>query len=133
MRRVEHNHEKLLLEVKNPQLYPGIERQILKVLGNDGWLDHRHLASRLIVQSFSADSVRTVHELKPGVRTAFLGRPAMADLHRYAGFVDLINVLRHALRQLRLDRARLPGTARQPAEGLHLDGGRRHPCPYGRR
>ncbi|MFI1536981.1 glycerophosphodiester phosphodiesterase [Streptomyces anandii] len=91
MRRVEHNHEKLLLEVKNPQLYPGIERQILKVLGNDGWLDHRHLASRLIVQSFSADSVRTVHELKPGVRTAFLGRPAVADLHRYAGFVDLIN------------------------------------------
>ncbi|MFH9980759.1 glycerophosphodiester phosphodiesterase [Streptomyces sp. NPDC017179] len=91
MRRLEHNHEKLLLEIKNPELYPGIEAQTLKVLANDGWLDQRHLASRLIVQSFSADSVRTVHALKPAVRTALLGRPDTADLHRYAGFVDLIN------------------------------------------
>ncbi|MFI1288230.1 glycerophosphodiester phosphodiesterase [Streptomyces sp. NPDC020792] len=91
MRRLERNHEKLLLEIKNPKLYPGIEAQILKVLANDGWLDHRHLASRLIVQSFSANSVRTVHALKPAVRTAFLGRPDTADLHRYAAFVDLIN------------------------------------------
>ncbi|MEU3346662.1 glycerophosphodiester phosphodiesterase family protein [Streptomyces sp. NPDC006700] len=91
MRRLEHNHEKLLLEIKNPELYPGIETQTLKVLANDGWLDQRHLASRLIVQSFSADSVRIVHALKPAVRTALLGRPDPADLHRYAAFVDLIN------------------------------------------
>ncbi|MET8245396.1 glycerophosphodiester phosphodiesterase family protein [Streptomyces sp. NPDC005202] len=91
MRRVEHNHQKLLLEIKNPQLYPGIERQTLKLLGNEGWLDHRHLASRLIVQSFSADSVRIVHDLKPGIRTGFLGQPSTADLHQYAGFADLIN------------------------------------------
>ncbi|MFF4761895.1 glycerophosphodiester phosphodiesterase [Streptomyces sp. NPDC001292] len=91
MRRLERNHEKLLLEIKKPELYPGIEAQTLKVLANGGWLDHRHLASRLIVQSFSAGSVRTVHELKPAVRTAFLGRPDKADLHRYAAFVDLIN------------------------------------------
>ncbi|MEU0598693.1 glycerophosphodiester phosphodiesterase family protein [Streptomyces sp. NPDC006393] len=91
MRRVEHNHEKLLLEIKNPGLYPGIERQTLRVLGARGWLDHRHLASRLIVQSFSADSVRAVHDLAPGVRTAFLGRPSEGDLARYAGFADLIN------------------------------------------
>jgi len=35
MRRVEHNHQKLLLEIKNPELYPGIEQQTLKVLGNE--------------------------------------------------------------------------------------------------
>ncbi|MEU6401899.1 glycerophosphodiester phosphodiesterase family protein [Streptomyces sp. NPDC046985] len=91
MRRIEHNHEKLLLEIKNPGLYPGIERQTLKVLGHEGWLDPAHLARRLIVQSFSADSVRTVHTLAPGVRTALLGQPAMADLYRYARFADLIN------------------------------------------
>lgn len=91
MRRIEHNHEKLLLEVKNPELYPGIERQTLKLLGDEGWLDRRHLADRLIVQSFSADSVRTVHGLAPGVTTAFLGRPDPADLPRYAGFADLVN------------------------------------------
>ncbi|MGV9254742.1 glycerophosphodiester phosphodiesterase [Streptomyces sp. NPDC003697] len=91
LRRVEHNHQKLLLELKSPELYPGIEQQTLKLLGNEGWLDSRHLASRLIVQSFSADSVRTVHDLKPGVRTGFLGAPRTADLNRYAAFTDSVN------------------------------------------
>ncbi|MFI8234243.1 glycerophosphodiester phosphodiesterase family protein [Streptomyces sp. NPDC085900] len=91
MRRVERNHEKLLLEIKNPELYPGIERQILKLLGNDGWLDHRHLAGRLVVQSFSADSLKIVHDLKPAVRTAYLGAPTVAHLPGYAQFTDGIN------------------------------------------
>ncbi|MYS88241.1 MULTISPECIES: glycerophosphodiester phosphodiesterase [Streptomyces] len=89
--RVERHHQKLLLEIKNPELYPGIERQTLKVLGNEGWLDRSHLAGRLIVQSFSADSVRTVHELKPAVKTGVLGTPPMGDLPVYAGFADQIN------------------------------------------
>ncbi|MEU6667304.1 glycerophosphodiester phosphodiesterase family protein [Streptomyces sp. NPDC046727] len=90
MRRVEHNHEKLLLEIKNPELYPGIEQQTLKLLGNEGWLDGRHLG-RLVVQSFSADSVRAVHELKPAVTTAYLGTPTVAQLPGLARFTDLVN------------------------------------------
>ncbi|MFD9004331.1 glycerophosphodiester phosphodiesterase [Streptomyces sp. NPDC059582] len=91
MRRVESNHQNLLLEIKNPELYPGVEEQILKLLGDLGWLDREHLAHRLIVQSFSADSLRTVHGLRPGIRTGFLGRPSVADLHTYAAFADEIN------------------------------------------
>ncbi|MFH9086098.1 glycerophosphodiester phosphodiesterase [Streptomyces sp. NPDC017673] len=90
MRRIERNHEKLVLEIKNPELYPGIEQQTLKLLGNEGWLDGRHLG-RLIVQSFSADSVRTVHELKPAVVTGYLGTPTVAELPRFTRFTDLIN------------------------------------------
>ncbi|MGV4982600.1 glycerophosphodiester phosphodiesterase [Streptomyces sp. NRAIS4] len=90
MRRVEHNHEKLLLEVKNPGLYPGIEQQTIKLLGNEGWLDRKHLG-RLIVQSFSVDSIRTVHELRPAITTALLGSPTAAQLHQYACFADLVN------------------------------------------
>jgi glycerophosphoryl diester phosphodiesterase len=90
MRRVEHNHESLLLEIKNPELYPGIEQQTLKLLGNEGWLNRGHLG-RLVVQSFSADSVRTVHELKPALTTAYLGMPSEAQLPRYARFADLVN------------------------------------------
>ncbi|MFD4597559.1 glycerophosphodiester phosphodiesterase [Streptomyces sp. NPDC058464] len=90
MRRIEHNHEKLLLEIKNPELYPGIEQEILKLLGDEGWLDRRHLG-RLVVQSFSADSLRVVHDLRPDVTTGYLGTPSAASLHRYAGFADLIN------------------------------------------
>ncbi|MER5939634.1 MULTISPECIES: glycerophosphodiester phosphodiesterase family protein [unclassified Streptomyces] len=89
--RVELHHQKLLLEIKNPELYPGIEQETLKVLDNEGWLDRPHLADRLIVQSFGADSVRTVHELKPDVKTGFLGTPSVADLDRYAAFADQIN------------------------------------------
>ncbi|MFE7270705.1 glycerophosphodiester phosphodiesterase [Streptomyces sp. NPDC057623] len=91
MDRVELHHQKLLLEIKNPDLYPGIEGQTLKTLANEGWLDPDHVASRLIVQSFSADSVRTVHELRPAVKTGFLGTPSTADLSGYAAFADQIN------------------------------------------
>ncbi|MGJ5750759.1 glycerophosphoryl diester phosphodiesterase [Streptomyces puniciscabiei] len=90
MRRIEHNHEKLLLEIKNPELYPGIEQQTLKLLGNEGWLDHKHL-NRLVVQSFSADSIRTVHQLKPAITTGYLGSPTATQLHQYARFTDLVN------------------------------------------
>ncbi|KOU59543.1 glycerophosphodiester phosphodiesterase [Streptomyces sp. MMG1533] len=91
VRRVEVHHQKLLLEIKNPDLYPGIEGHTLKVLGNEGWLDRQHLAGRLIVQSFGAASVRAVHELQPGVRTGFLGTPSVANLSAYAAFADQIN------------------------------------------
>ncbi|KND38453.1 glycerophosphodiester phosphodiesterase [Streptomyces acidiscabies] len=89
--RLDTHRQKLLLEIKNPQFYPGIEQQIIKVLGNEGWLDPWHLTSRLIVQSFDAASIRTVHSLRPAVRTGFLGTPAVADLPSYARFADLIN------------------------------------------
>ncbi|GGR71377.1 hydrolase [Streptomyces humidus] len=101
--RVEHHHQKLLLEVKNPELYPGIEQQILKVLSNEGWLDRRHLDGRLVVQSFSAASLQTVHRLKPGVRTGLLGAPAVGDLRRYAGYTDLINPSHTALSSAYVD------------------------------
>ncbi|BBC37374.1 hypothetical protein SGFS_086680 [Streptomyces graminofaciens] len=91
MTRVSRNNQKLVLEIKNPQLYPGIERQTLKVLSNEGWLSPARLRSRLVVQSFSAATVRTVHELRPGVRTAFLGTPKIAELAEYATFADQIN------------------------------------------
>ncbi|KUO03998.1 glycerophosphodiester phosphodiesterase [Streptomyces caeruleatus] len=91
MDRLELHHQKLLLEIKNPDLYPGIEEQTLKALANEGWLDTDHLASRLIVQSFSPDSVRTVHELKPTVKTGFLGTPPTSELADYADFADQIN------------------------------------------
>ncbi|MFJ6388614.1 glycerophosphodiester phosphodiesterase [Streptomyces sp. NPDC091972] len=88
--RIDLHHQKLLLELKNPELYPGIERETLKLLANEGWLDRKH-RGRLVVQSFSAASLRTVHDLEPAVRTGFLGTPSVADLHTYAPFVDQIN------------------------------------------
>ena len=90
MRRVTRNHQKLVLEIKNPQLYPGIEQQTMKVLSNEGWLGPAQL-EKLVIQSFSADTVRRVHELNPAVKTGLLGTPDIADLPEYATFSDQIN------------------------------------------
>ncbi|MGW0389622.1 glycerophosphodiester phosphodiesterase [Streptomyces sp. NPDC003042] len=89
--RVRRNQQRLLLEIKKPELYPGIEEQTLKVLDEAGWLDEQHVTRRLVVQSFSADCVRIVHRLRPDLVTAFLGTPPVADLPRYAEFTDRIN------------------------------------------
>jgi glycerophosphoryl diester phosphodiesterase len=89
--RVSAHHQKLLLEIKAPQLYPGIERDTLRELRRAGWLDRHHVKHRLIIQSFSADSLTAVHELRPDVKTGYLGTPAVADLPEYAKFTDQIN------------------------------------------
>ncbi|WP_416370454.1 glycerophosphodiester phosphodiesterase [Streptomyces sp. PR69] len=89
--RVEHNGQKLLLEIKKPELYPGIEHDTLRVLGEEGWLDRGHVRHRLVVQSFGADTVRAVHHARPDVITGFLGKPPVADLPAYAEFTDQIN------------------------------------------
>jgi glycerophosphoryl diester phosphodiesterase len=91
LRRVTRNSQNLLMELKRPDLYPGIEAQTLKELDRAGWLDHRHVKRRLVVQSFDATSMRTVHELAPAVRTGFLGTPQIGELREYAAFTDQIN------------------------------------------
>ncbi|MGP4114022.1 glycerophosphodiester phosphodiesterase [Streptomyces sp. 4N509B] len=85
------NGQRLLLELKQPQLYPGIEAEVLAELAAEGWLDEETPGERLVVQSFSADSVRTVHELAPAVKTGFLGTPAESELAAYASFTDQVN------------------------------------------
>ncbi|OON74698.1 glycerophosphodiester phosphodiesterase [Streptomyces tsukubensis] len=91
LQRITHNRQNLLLELKSPDLYPGIEKETLRELRNDGWLDRRHVDGRLIIQSFSAPSVREVHAQRPDVKTGFLGTPSVAQLPEYAKFTDQIN------------------------------------------
>ncbi|MER5768450.1 glycerophosphodiester phosphodiesterase family protein [Streptomyces sp. NPDC001985] len=91
LRRVDRNHQKLLLEIKRPELYPGIEGDTLRVLGEEGWLDRSHVKRKLVIQSFGAATVEAVHRQRPDVVTGFLGTPAVADLPSYAAFADQIN------------------------------------------
>ncbi|MFE7751833.1 glycerophosphodiester phosphodiesterase [Streptomyces sp. NPDC057428] len=91
LHRVERNRQKLLLEIKSPETHPGIERGTLRVLREEGWLDPGHVRQRLVIQSFGAESVKTVHAQRPDVVTGFLGTPAVADLPSYATFTDQIN------------------------------------------
>ncbi|MFF3559799.1 glycerophosphodiester phosphodiesterase [Streptomyces sp. NPDC002574] len=88
---LDRDHQGLLLELKQPELYPGIERQTLDVLDRAGWLDPAHVRDRLVVQSFDAAALRTTHRLRPAVRIGFLGKPPVSRLKEYASFTDMIN------------------------------------------
>ncbi|WP_329616919.1 glycerophosphodiester phosphodiesterase family protein [Streptomyces brevispora] len=91
LERIGHNRQNLLLEIKSPEIYPGIERATLRVLRQEGWLDSSHVRDRLVIQSFGANSLRKVHKERPDVVTGLLGTPAVADLPSYAEFTDEIN------------------------------------------
>ncbi|WP_326621543.1 glycerophosphodiester phosphodiesterase family protein [Streptomyces decoyicus] len=97
MDEVEHNDQSLLMELKSPELYPGIELQTLRELRRAGWLDNRHVKRRLIIQSFNADAIKTVHKLRPDLKTGFLGNPSVADLPKFAKYCDQINPVHTAV------------------------------------
>ncbi|MET7638964.1 glycerophosphodiester phosphodiesterase family protein [Streptomyces sp. NPDC005438] len=89
--RINRHHQKLLLELKSPELYPGIEKETLTALRRGGYLDEAHRRDSLVVQSFNGDSVKRVHGLRPRVKTGFLGTPPVKELPDYAKFSDQIN------------------------------------------
>ncbi|WP_374203267.1 glycerophosphodiester phosphodiesterase [Streptomyces sp. ST2-7A] len=91
LRRLDRNGQRLLLEIKAPARYPGIEREILRELAREGWLRPLRLYGSLILQSFDETSVRTVHRLAPQVKTGFLGSPGRDALAGYASFTHQIN------------------------------------------
>ncbi|MFD0168886.1 glycerophosphodiester phosphodiesterase [Streptomyces decoyicus] len=97
MDEVENNDQSLLMELKSPELYPGIELQTLTELRRAGWLDKKHVKRRLIIQSFNADAIKTVHTLRPDIKTGFLGNPSVADLPKFAKYCDQINPVHTAV------------------------------------
>lgn len=83
-------HVGLLLEVKSPELYPGIEQDIADELTADPyWL--APAPNRLVIQSFDWESMRRSQELLPSVPHGLLGRVDEADLATYAEWADQVN------------------------------------------
>ncbi|MFF5264354.1 glycerophosphodiester phosphodiesterase [Actinomadura viridis] len=82
----------LLLEVKAPALYPGIEGRIAAELRRHAsWLRPDPAERLLVVQSFDFDSMRRFHAIMPRVPVGLLGTPAVEDLPELARFADQIN------------------------------------------
>ncbi|MGH3384588.1 MAG: glycerophosphodiester phosphodiesterase [Nocardioidaceae bacterium] len=83
-----------LLELKSPELYPGIENEIIKELAAiPGYLRGALQADRFVVQSFDHDSMRTYHDLAPEVPIGLLYgvRPTDAELVAASEWVQQIN------------------------------------------
>ncbi|MCT2584610.1 glycerophosphodiester phosphodiesterase [Actinophytocola gossypii] len=84
----------LLLEVKAPARYPGIELDIADELARHPWWlkpSPPGKVHRLVVQSFDWESMRRSQDLLPDVPHGLLGRVDEADIPTYATWADQIN------------------------------------------
>ena len=82
----------LLLEIKEPARYPGIEKQVAKQL--DRWWRTPAppgLAHRLVIQSFDWPSMKRSQDLLPRIPHGLLGRVPEAEIPAYATWADQIN------------------------------------------
>ncbi|TMQ89162.1 glycerophosphodiester phosphodiesterase [Actinomadura soli] len=82
----------LLVEIKSPNLYPGIEKRVATALKNSpSWLKPDPAERRLAVQSFDWESMRRFHSVLPNVPIGLLGTPKVEDLPALASYADQIN------------------------------------------
>ncbi|GAB3077194.1 glycerophosphodiester phosphodiesterase [Pedococcus soli] len=89
---VRYSRSGILIELKSPSLYPGIEAQVTRTWKQfPGYLTTALRTRRLVVQSFDATSLRRYHVLQPEVPVGLLGTPAVADLPALSRWVDQVN------------------------------------------
>lgn len=53
------------IETKSPEVYPGMEEELLKVLKDYNMVDSRGHTKNVLIQSFSKESLLKVHDLNP--------------------------------------------------------------------
>lgn len=88
---VRHTGAGLLVELKQPHLYPGIADEVAALLRDSGFLQRPARDGRLVVQSFDVAAARRFKELAPSVPVGVLGSPPRADLARLATWADQVN------------------------------------------
>ena len=98
----------LLLELKNPSLYPGIEKKLAKLLKK-----YHHKQTKqapFIVQSFEHQSIQTFHKLLPSILTAVLIRfdasMNLFDMKSFSSYANGINPYFSTIDENLIDMAR---------------------------
>lgn len=82
----------LLLEVKSPELYPGMGTVLAaELLRHPSWSGKDPRGRRLIIQSFNWDFIRAFKPLMPWLPQGLLGTPPAEQLPELAKFADQIN------------------------------------------
>ncbi|WP_246609642.1 glycerophosphodiester phosphodiesterase [Nonomuraea rhizosphaerae] len=77
----------LLLEIKKPELYRGIEGRVADELNrNPSWL----IPGRVVVQSFNWGSMRKFHHKMSHVPIGLIGTPRIAQLPKLSSFADQV-------------------------------------------
>ncbi len=84
----------LYIETKEPQLFPGIEADLVDALRAGGWLDGAAAdRGRVLFQSFSVDSLETLEALAPGVPRVLLISQKMFDERPFGAWVAVAREL----------------------------------------
>ena len=82
----------MLLEIKAPELYTGIEAEVSAELRESrGYVQSAVGQDKLMVQSFNFDSMRIFSEIEPTVPVGLLGTPAIDQLPGFATWAEQIN------------------------------------------
>ncbi len=83
----------ILIELKSPELYPGIEEQVARALKERN-LD-KPKNNKIIIQSFNFDSMKKMNTLLPsvpiGVLTSFKGDTSEQALSEFSQYADYFN------------------------------------------
>jgi glycerophosphoryl diester phosphodiesterase len=80
-----------LVELKNPDLYPGIAKRVVAQIKADPYWS---TSERLTVQSTAWRYVKTVNEALPHVRGAVLGRPSEEQLFGLRWYAEIVHPTR---------------------------------------
>ncbi len=88
---VRHTSAGLLVEVKQPGLYPGIADDVAAVLRGTGFIHDASADGRLVVQSFDVATARRVKELEPSLPVGVLGVQPQGALPELAAWADQVN------------------------------------------
>jgi len=84
----------ILIELKSPELYPGIEEKVAEALKERNL--HRPNNEKIVIQSFNHDSVKKSKELLPNMSHAVLAGPSwenvtdeqLAEFATYSGYFN---------------------------------------------
>ena len=91
LRAVHRAGARLLVEVKSPELYPGIVEDILALLAEPESNGGVHLPQPVTVQSFDFAAMETLKSLSPRVPVGLLGAPPVRQLPELACWADQVN------------------------------------------
>jgi glycerophosphoryl diester phosphodiesterase len=83
------------IETKSPELYPGVEEKLIETLEAHGLIERNNV----VLQSFSADSLKKLHALNtdvPLIQLLWYGLTADGELVEESGIADFRAIARYA-------------------------------------
>lgn len=82
----------MLIELKDPFLYPGIERRLVEELKKEKL--HKQKDNNVIIQSFDVSSIQKLHTMLPNIPKGLLTLSRLQESHlrRLSSFIQYVNM-----------------------------------------